>query len=62
MTPRIMRNNVIPEHMTSFTVPFIKRALFVVMSMSRLGNPASNRQAVNTIKMGKTCFIMCLNR
>jgi len=62
MTPRIMRNNVIPEHMTSFIVPFIKRALFVVMSMSRLGNPASNREAVSTIKMGKTCFIMCLNR
>jgi hypothetical protein len=32
------------------------------MSMSRLGNPASNREAVSTIKMGKTCFIMCLNR
>ena len=60
MTPMMMRNNANPEHMTSFTLPKMPTILFVVMSVIRLGKPASNRQAGTMIRMGNSCFSTCI--
>ena len=59
MKPIIKKNRANPEHMTSFVVPTMLVMLFVVTSMSRLGIPASKKQATKTTNAGKTCFIMC---
>lgn len=49
----IMRNNAIPEHMTSLTLPCIATIEFVVIRTSRLGNPANSKHAVRTHIVGK---------
>jgi len=59
MKPRIRKNRANPEHMTSFVVPTIPAILFVVMSMIKLGIPASKRHAIRTMMAGKICLRSC---